>query len=137
MAKIFSTIEVEATRKPWDFQRRWRSTFLPEVDDWSGGRMQFGWNAIGAPGTEFLERLEAHRRFDALDVTSVFVSNEPGVGPMYRASAPSPLRYSELLAAWHADVYFIALDWSWSFVMTHELSMGIGPFFLTARTSDD
>jgi hypothetical protein len=28
-----------------------------------------------------------------------------------------------------ADLYVVALDFSWTFVVTHETSAGIGPFF--------
>ena len=119
----------EASR--WEFQRRWRTTFAPQVESWDGPLRDCCWHAISYGLLPSLRGADATRAFEQrVSPGGVLVATEePSLTLTYRVVSTRALSYNEMSATWLRDLYLISEDWSWSFVMTHEQAI-LGPYFV-------
>lgn len=128
------TIEsVIPRRRSAPFRARWREHFGPPHMDWRTTR--FDWEALGTHRTgAVLIRKRAARELETQrhEVSRFFVCEALGDDIYEMAGTPPAYEWwkQELSAG---ELFLVDEHWSWTFVMTHEESMGFGPYFVFDR----
>ena len=129
----FADVADETVRRLWELQVRWRRTFCPGVESWSGSNAQFGWNAFNPQTVAFIEGKSAEKIFEEKAARTLLVTEEPGIKPMYRVTSTTPITRAQMIAGWRGDVYAISPAWDWCFVSTHEDDSG--PYYHQCASS--
>ena len=118
---------------------KWREKFAKRLHDqtgeWSAGG--YCWHIFRLGYAPALEGDEAIERYHKLKTTRGFVFTHPGSKHPLACLAPQlpsfvAIEYALSLFRELADVYVVDRDFAWTFVVTHEKSYGIGPFFCEA-----
>jgi hypothetical protein len=131
LERLFDEVVPLKESRRWELQQRWRATFGPHVESWGGPLRDHCWHALSHG------LLPSHRGADATyafeqrvrDGAILLATKEPSLSPTHRVASTRGITYAELAATPIGDLYLIAEDWSWSFVMTHERA-ALGPFFV-------
>ena len=120
--------EIHALRQIWRIQRRWRTTFASGWSDWHGIFGDREWHVLSSRCVPHVSGGKAIAEYESRVCSEVVISERLDDAPAYRCVGGRLPTYSELQGSWHHDLYIIAGDWSWTFVMTHEDLYG--PYFV-------
>lgn len=115
---------------------RWRERFSKKLHERTGEWCLGGydWHVFTYEYATALEGTAAVERYRKARMTRGFVFTHAGYKHSLACLAlqlPSPEAIARALSAFPvlADVYVAPVDFRWTFVVTHENSSGIGPFF--------
>jgi Domain of unknown function (DUF4275) len=128
---------IEARRRRWAIQARWRDAFAPEWHDWSGAMNDRDWHVFSYHHARHLHGAAAVEAFE-LELAApepVIVATSLATGPMFVARFVVAPTYVSLSKAWRDDLYLFSNRLRWTFVMTHET--GLGPYFARGAGEGD
>lgn len=112
----------------WAVQRNWRRVFAGEWLDWSGPLADMDWHVFSYKCVDRLEEAAAILAFEARSETRLIAAANLAHGPMFSCLFPHIIAYRELRNAWRSDLYLMDESMTWTFVLTHEDSLG--PYFV-------
>lgn len=109
---------------------RWDHKFAGHIDDSTKQEIyydQFRWHLFSYEKQPCLVGDEARRAFDALHKNELYmmVERSPYVTLLSHAEAVTAQDFEQM-----EDVYLFDRSFTWTYVKTHEESLGLGPYFL-------
>jgi hypothetical protein len=130
-----TVVNVHSPRWSTEFRRQWRSEFgMPEAD-WR--RAKFEWELLGSELAPARPRRSAIREFNRRrdEARRSYVTRSIDYREVLEVEGLLPEHAWWRAAARSEDLYIVHGGWLWSFVLTHEEEIGIGPFFVESVTS--
>ena len=137
----YGSVTIGARKRRWEWERKWREAFVGDRAELLAPKSRDRlWHFLSfrtASGHEIVPRLEG-------GVAEIAFSNAVADAYVIIPEVPSTIVFEcagrlPALEDWYGladndalpiDVYVLAADLSWTFVMTHEQPM-LGPYFVT------
>jgi hypothetical protein len=116
--------------------QKWRENFSTKLHsktgNWSIGG--YDWHVFSYDYTKSIKGVDAIASYEKVKNKSGYIFTHAGTKNPLCCSTPQIPAYTTIKQALSlfrelSDVYIVAKDFSWTFVVTHEDSSGIGPFF--------
>lgn len=120
-------------RRSAPFRSGWRERFGPPHWDWR--TTKYEWEALGTGPVLSKRRAARELETQRHQVSRFSVCAALG-DDIYEVSGTPPAYEWWLRERPDAELFLVDENWSWTFVMSHELSMGFGPFFVFDRLTE-
>lgn len=122
--------------KKHPFFARWLQEFAPELTDYQYSKYilrQYIWHAFSfdiIPKEKYLEGDEARAAYDR--------ANKDGAVCLQLDFEDTPTALTEEFDTakkieWYCEFCVVGKDFSWTYIVTHETDIGIGPYFMEIK----